>query len=67
MLPRTGPHPTPRTTVQRRAGRARYDRATIEAILDAGMIGHVGIVSGGQPYVIPWTAWFWRARRFTIP
>jgi uncharacterized protein len=44
---------TRRNTVRRRAGRARYDRATIDAILAEGMVGHVGFCSDGQPYVIP--------------
>ena len=44
---------TQRTTVKRRAGRARHDRATIDAILDQGLVGHVGIAAEGQPYVIP--------------
>ncbi|MBV9682221.1 MAG: pyridoxamine 5'-phosphate oxidase family protein, partial [Solirubrobacterales bacterium] len=44
---------TPRTKVRRRSGRGRYDRATIHAILDEGLVGHVGIVSDDQPYVIP--------------
>jgi uncharacterized protein len=39
--------------VRRRAGRGRYKRATIEAILDEGMVGHVGVVAEGQPFVIP--------------
>jgi uncharacterized protein len=45
--------PSARATVLRRAGRARYDRATIDAILDEGLYGHVGLESEGQPYVIP--------------
>src|SRR5438270_8429149 len=44
---------TPRVTVRRRAGRGSYDRAVIDAILDEGLVGHVGIVAEGQPYVIP--------------
>jgi uncharacterized protein len=45
---------TPRTTVRRRAGRGSYDRGVIEAILDEGLVGHVGICDAdGQPYVIP--------------
>jgi uncharacterized protein len=44
---------TRRTKVRRQAGRGRYDRATIEAILDEGLMAHVGIESEGQPYVIP--------------
>ena len=45
--------PSARATVRRRAGRGHYDRATIDAILDEGMYGHVGLESGGQPFVIP--------------
>jgi uncharacterized protein len=45
---------TSRSTVRRRAGRGNYDRETIDAILDAGTVGHVGIVGpDGQPFVIP--------------
>jgi nitroimidazol reductase NimA-like FMN-containing flavoprotein (pyridoxamine 5'-phosphate oxidase superfamily) len=44
---------TPRTRVRRRAGRGDYKRTTIDAILDEGLVAHVGIVSDGQPYVIP--------------
>src|SRR5437763_15336504 len=44
---------TSRTTVRRRAGRGSYDRETIEPILDAGSIAHVGVVADGQPFVIP--------------
>jgi uncharacterized protein len=39
--------------VRRRAGRGKYDRETIDAILDEGRFAHVGIVSDGQPFVIP--------------
>src|SRR5690348_12071037 len=44
---------TPRVTVRRRAGRGSYDRGVIDAILDEGLVGHVGIVAEEQPYVIP--------------
>jgi nitroimidazol reductase NimA-like FMN-containing flavoprotein (pyridoxamine 5'-phosphate oxidase superfamily) len=44
---------TKRATVRRLAGRGRYDRETIHAILDEGLVAHVGVVSGGQPFVIP--------------
>lgn len=47
------PPPSDRATVRRRAGRARYDRAAIDAILDEALIGHLGIVASGQPYVLP--------------
>jgi nitroimidazol reductase NimA-like FMN-containing flavoprotein (pyridoxamine 5'-phosphate oxidase superfamily) len=43
----------PRVRVRRRAGRGNYERTTIDAILDEGLVAHVGIVSDGQPYVIP--------------
>ena len=44
---------TERTRVRQRASRARYDRETIYRILDEGLVGHVGFVVDGQPYVIP--------------
>src|SRR3984957_3123955 len=44
---------TARSRVRRHAGRGRYDKATIYAILDEGLYGHVGLESDGQPYVIP--------------
>lgn len=44
---------TKRTTVKRLPKRARYDRETVNAILDEGLICHVGFVAEGQPYVIP--------------
>ena len=44
---------TTRTTVKRRAQRAAYDHATVEAILDEGLVCHVGFVVDGQPYVLP--------------
>jgi nitroimidazol reductase NimA-like FMN-containing flavoprotein (pyridoxamine 5'-phosphate oxidase superfamily) len=47
--------PTPRSTVRRLPDRARYDRETIAAILDEGLVCHVGFVRDGQPYVIPTT------------
>ena len=33
--------------------RGRYDREAIDAVLDAGLVAHLGLVSDGQPYVIP--------------
>lgn len=43
-----------RTRVRREPHRGHYDRATIDAILDAGMIAHVGFVAkDGHPLVIP--------------
>jgi len=45
--------PTPRTTVRRLPKRGRYDRETVAAILDEGLVCHVGFVADGQPFVIP--------------
>ena len=39
--------------VRRLPQRAAYDDASIHAVLDAGLIGHVGIVAGDRPIVIP--------------
>jgi hypothetical protein len=39
--------------VRRLPKRAVYDRAQIDAILDAGTVCHVGFVADGQPYVLP--------------
>lgn len=45
--------PTDRTRVRRLPRRGAYDRATIDAILDEGLVCHVGFVVDGQPFVIP--------------
>jgi nitroimidazol reductase NimA-like FMN-containing flavoprotein (pyridoxamine 5'-phosphate oxidase superfamily) len=42
-----------RHRVERTKNRARYDREAIHAILDAGLIAHVGFSVDGQPFVIP--------------
>ena len=42
-----------RHRVQRTKARARYDREAIHAILDAGLIAHVGFCTNAQPFVIP--------------
>lgn len=39
--------------VKRVPRRGAYDKATVYAILDAALIGHVSFVVDGQPYVIP--------------
>jgi hypothetical protein len=49
--------PTERTTLKRRPQRGRYDQATVHAILDAGLIGHVGFVEAGLPVVTPTIYW----------
>jgi uncharacterized protein len=45
--------PSARTKVRREAHRGAYDRATIHAILDAGLYCHFGFVQDGQPFVVP--------------
>ena len=45
--------PTARTAVRRRPERGRYDRAEVEAILDEGLVAHVGLAVDGQPFVLP--------------
>jgi len=46
--------PSERATVHRYAHRAAYDRATIDAILDEGMVCHLGLQTDqGFPVVIP--------------
>ena len=47
------PPPTPRAQVRRLPDRGAYDRQTIDAILDEGLVCHVGLASEGQPFVIP--------------
>jgi hypothetical protein len=49
--------PTPRTRVKRLHEKARYDREAVHAILDAGLVCHVGYVIEGQPYVTPTAYW----------
>jgi uncharacterized protein len=45
--------PTDRTRIRRVPSRAVYDRAVVNAILDEGLVAHVGFVVADQPYVIP--------------
>ena len=33
--------------------KAAYDRETVHAILDAGLVAHVAVVQGGDPVVVP--------------
>lgn len=45
--------PTSRSTIRRGSKRAVTDRAALHAVLDAGLICHLGFVAGGAPVVIP--------------
>jgi nitroimidazol reductase NimA-like FMN-containing flavoprotein (pyridoxamine 5'-phosphate oxidase superfamily) len=47
------PAPSSRSKVRRLGGRGRYDRETIDAILDAGLVGHLAFARDDQPYAIP--------------
>jgi nitroimidazol reductase NimA-like FMN-containing flavoprotein (pyridoxamine 5'-phosphate oxidase superfamily) len=49
--------PSERTRLRRRPQRGAYDEATIFALLDAGMIAHVGYTLDGQPFVTPTVYW----------
>src|ERR1700735_3172608 len=43
----------PRSTLRRHRDRAATDRAELYAILDAGLICHLGVVADGAPVVLP--------------
>ncbi len=53
----TVPPPTDRVRVRRIHTRGHYDRATLDAVLDAGMVCHVGFVSEDGPIVLPTLYW----------
>jgi nitroimidazol reductase NimA-like FMN-containing flavoprotein (pyridoxamine 5'-phosphate oxidase superfamily) len=44
---------TARTTLTRLRERARTDRADLHAVLDAGLVCHIGLVRDGAPVVLP--------------
>ncbi len=48
---------TERTRAKRLYYRAQYDRDTVYAILDAGLVCHVGYEIDGQSYVTPTAYW----------
>ncbi len=45
--------PTPRTTLTRSRERGSADRADLDAVLDAGLICHLGVLHAGTPLVVP--------------
>ncbi|HEX8804711.1 MAG TPA: pyridoxamine 5'-phosphate oxidase family protein, partial [Acidimicrobiales bacterium] len=47
------PAPSARTTVRRLPERAAYDRAAAHAVLDEGIVAHVGLATDDGPVVIP--------------
>ncbi len=44
---------TRRNRVRQLRDQARYDEATVHAVLDAGLVAHVGFVQDRHPLVIP--------------
>jgi nitroimidazol reductase NimA-like FMN-containing flavoprotein (pyridoxamine 5'-phosphate oxidase superfamily) len=42
-----------RTQIRRLPEKAVSDRAVLYAVVDAGLVAHVGIAVGGQPFVMP--------------
>ncbi len=56
-MPRRSAARSERVRVRRMNERGAYDRATIDAILDATPLAHVGFVHGGQPFVTPTLQW----------
>jgi nitroimidazol reductase NimA-like FMN-containing flavoprotein (pyridoxamine 5'-phosphate oxidase superfamily) len=49
--------PGERSRLKRFHDRGHYDYATIHAILDAGLIAHVGYLIDGRPFVTPTAYW----------
>jgi nitroimidazol reductase NimA-like FMN-containing flavoprotein (pyridoxamine 5'-phosphate oxidase superfamily) len=45
--------PTDRTRVRRQPKRGLYDRASLDAVLDAALFAHVAFVDRGQPLCVP--------------
>ncbi|RMI28135.1 pyridoxamine 5'-phosphate oxidase family protein [Nocardia stercoris] len=52
---RTALSPTPRSTLTRSKARGTADRAALDAVLDAGLVCHLGVLSHGAPVVVPTT------------
>jgi len=53
----TSSPPSARTRIKRVHERAAYDRDTLYAVLDAGMLCHVGYMFDGYPVVTPTLYW----------
>jgi nitroimidazol reductase NimA-like FMN-containing flavoprotein (pyridoxamine 5'-phosphate oxidase superfamily) len=45
--------PSERSRIRQLRENARYDAASVHAVLDAGLVAHVGFVQDGEPRVIP--------------
>jgi uncharacterized protein len=55
--PKTAGPPSDRTRLKRYNWLARYDRETVNAIIDAGIVCQVGYVIDAMPYVTPTNHW----------
>jgi nitroimidazol reductase NimA-like FMN-containing flavoprotein (pyridoxamine 5'-phosphate oxidase superfamily) len=44
---------TPRTTLHRHRERGQTDRADLDAVLEAGLVCHLGVIVDGAPVVLP--------------
>lgn len=53
MTPPPHEPPSDRTRVRRGADNADYDPQTVRAILDAGLVAHVGVTTDAGPIVVP--------------
>jgi len=49
------PRPSYRTRLRRHPERGHFERETIHAILDEGLVCHVAAILDGQPVVVPMT------------
>jgi uncharacterized protein len=47
------PAPSERVRVRRQPKKARYDRASLERVLDRGLLCHLAFVHDGHPFCIP--------------
>jgi nitroimidazol reductase NimA-like FMN-containing flavoprotein (pyridoxamine 5'-phosphate oxidase superfamily) len=62
MTDRAEPHlseprpPSEDLRIRRATGRASYDRETVNEIIDAALVAHVGTIRDGKPLVIPMLA-----------
>ena len=43
----------PPYAIARQGKRAHYDEASVHAVLDQGLVGHLGFIADGRPMVIP--------------
>jgi len=56
-MPDSMPPPSERARLRRYHTLAKYDRETINAIIDAGIICQIGYIFDGHPYVTPTSHW----------